>query len=274
MKGCPRPRVLPPDRPRDMLLVSLRGGGIPHHVPMSLPRLFLDAPPALEGQLIPLGPEAVRHLKALRLKPGAALELVLGNQAWTADLAVLDQGRAMARLVAPLLEDREPPIELQACLPLPVQLSLFDEWLPPLVELGVTLIQPVAFDRSEFDARRTIARLDRWARIIQSACEQSHRNRLPELRTPMPFAALLTWKAPQTWVAYELMTGRANPALRFENLAFASGPEGGITDEEFAALTAAGWQPVSLGRSILRAVTTPVALLGAVQFELGRSPRP
>jgi 16S rRNA (uracil1498-N3)-methyltransferase len=72
-------------------------------------------------------------------------------------------------------------------------------------------------------------------------------------------------------VAYELGTGEANPVLRREALAFTSGPEGGITDEEFAALRAAGWQPVSLGRSILRAVTTPVALLGAVQFALGQT---
>ena len=114
-----------------------------HHVPMSLPRLFLDALPTLEGQLVPLGPEAARHLKALRLKPGAALELVLGDQAWTADLTVLARGQAVVRLVAPLREEREPPMGLQACLPLPAQLSLFDEWLPPLVELGATLIQPV-----------------------------------------------------------------------------------------------------------------------------------
>ena len=246
---------------------------IPHHVPMSLPRLFLDASPTLEGQLIPLGPEAARHLRTLRLKPGAALELVLGEQAWTADLAELDRSHASARLIAPLREHREPDIPLQACLPLPAQLSLFDEWLPPLVELGTTLIQPVVYQRSEFDGAKTAARLDRWARIIQSACEQSHRSRLPVLRPPMPFAALLTWEAPQKWVAYELATGQANPTLRREGLAFTSGPEGGITDEEFAALAAAGWQPVSLGRSILRALTAPVALLGAVQFELGRTPR-
>ena len=245
-----------------------------HHVPMSLPRLFLDALPTLEGQLVPLGPEASRHLRALRLKPGAALELVLGDQAWTADLTVLARGQAVVRLVAPLREEREPPMGLQACLPLPAQLSLFDEWLPPLVELGATLIQPVVYQRSEFDGAKTAARLERWARIIQSACEQSHRHRLPELRPPMPFAALLAWPAPQRWVAYELATGQANPALGPEDLAFTSGPEGGITDEEFAALAAAGWRPVSLGRSILRAVTAPVALLGAVQFELGRSPRP
>jgi 16S rRNA (uracil1498-N3)-methyltransferase len=240
---------------------------------MSLPRLFLDARsdlPATENELVPLGPEAVRHLRALRLQPGAALELVLGEEAWTADLAELDRGRASARLVRPLHEEREPPMALQACLPLPAQLSLFDEWLPPLVELGVTLIQPVVYHRSEFDGPRTAARLERWTRLIQTACEQSHRNRRPELRPPMPFAALPAWEAPQKWVAYELGTGQANPTLRREPLAFTSGPEGGITEDEFAALAAAGWQPVSLGRSILRAVTAPVALLGAVQFQLGR----
>ena len=240
---------------------------------MSLPRLFLDALlalPAAENGLVALGPEAARHLRALRLKPGAALELVFADEAWRADLAELDRGRAVARLVGPLRENREPAISLQACLPLPAQLSLFDDWLPPLVELGVTLIQPVVYHRSEFDAAKTVARLERWTRLIQTACEQSHRSRLPELRPPAPFTALLTWEAPQKWVAYELATGQANPPLRREALAFTSGPEGGITEDEFTALAAAGWQPVSLGRSILRAITAPVALMGAVQFELGR----
>ncbi|WP_243302531.1 RsmE family RNA methyltransferase [Geothrix oryzisoli] len=243
---------------------------------MSVPRLFLDAPlagspPAVENLAVPLGAEAARHLKALRLKPGDALELVLGDQVWRADLAELDRGQALARLVAPLHEDREPPIALQACLPLPAQLSLFDEWLPPLVELGATLIQPVVYARSEYDSAKTAARMERWARLIQSACEQSHRSRRPDLRPPVPFAALAAWEAPQKWVAYELATGQTNPVLRREPLAFTSGPEGGITEAEFTALAAAGWQPVSLGRSILRAVTAPVALLGAVQFELGKT---
>lgn len=235
---------------------------------MSLPRLFLAPLAAAENTLVTLDAEAARHLRTLRLKPGDALEVVLGDQPWTADLAELDRGRAVARLVAPLAEDREPPFALQACLPLPAQLSLFDEGLSPLVELGATLIQPVIYHRSEFDPAKTAARMERWARIIQSACEQSHRSRRPELRPPMPFEALLTWATPQRWVAYELATGQANPVLRREALAFTSGPEGGITDGEFAALSAAGWQPVSLGRSILRAVTAPVALLGAVQFQL------
>lgn len=238
---------------------------------MSLPRFFLldHTGPVTEGSVVRLNAEATRHLKALRLRPGDALELVLPAAAWTADLALLDRDRAEARLVRPLDEDREPPIALEGWLPLTAQLSLWDDWLPPLVELGITRLVPVVYARSEYDPRKTAAKRERWERLILAACEQSHRSRLPILEEPVPFEALLKVEG-QRWVAYELATGARNPALRREALAFTSGPEGGIADGEFEALSKAGWQTVSLGPSILRAVTAPVALLGAAQFELLR----
>ena len=217
---------------------------------------------------MPLDAAQARHLSVRRARPGDALELVLPAGAWRADLAELGRERALARLVAPLEEDREPPIALHAWIPVTAQLSLVDELLPPLVELGATLIQPVAYRRSESDPAKASARLERWRRIVASACEQCHRTRIPELREVVPFEALLVVATPQKWVAYERGTDECNPELRREDLAFTSGPEGGITDEEFQALRLAGWQPVSLGRAILRAVTAPVALLGAVQFRL------
>ena len=221
--------------------------------------------------MVPLGPDMARHLKALRLHPGDALELVLATGAWKADVAELERERGLLRLVAPIHEDREAPFPLEACIPLTAQLSLVDELLPPLVELGATLIQPVVYGRSEHDAKKTAARMERWTRLIQSAAEQSHRSRLPELTAPIPFEALLQWRTPQKWVAFELPTGERNPELRREALAFTSGPEGGITDAEFAALRTAGWQAVTLGPSILRAITAPTAVVGAVQFGWGRS---
>lgn len=234
---------------------------------MSLPRLFCSASiPAQEGALVPLDAGQARHLNVLRLRAGDPLEVVLAHGSWRADLAELAKERGLARLVAPLDEDREPLAALGIYLPITAQLSLVDDLLPPLVELGATLLQPVVYRRSEFDARKCAVRLERWQRIVASACEQSHRTRIPELREPMPFEELLKVEISQKWVAYELQTGEANPLLKREPIALTSGPEGGITDEEFVALRLAGWQSVSLGRSILRAVTAPVALAGAVQF--------
>ncbi len=236
---------------------------------MALPRIFmLHAPLATEGAVVPLGPDEARHLKALRLHPGEALELVLASGPWKAEVAQMERERALVRLVAPLQEQREAAVALEACIPLTAQLSLVDEMLPPLVELGATLIQPVIYARSEYDRKKTAAKLDRWTRLIQSAAEQSHRSLLPELREPVAFETLLRWPTAQKWVAYELATDAKNPVLKREPLAFTSGPEGGISDGEFTALQTAGWQSVSLGRSILRAVTAPAALLGAIQFQL------
>jgi 16S rRNA (uracil1498-N3)-methyltransferase len=222
--------------------------------------------------LIPLGAEAARHGKALRLRAGAAVELAFPEGAWSADVTEMDRERMIARLVAPLSEDREPPFALHGFLPLTAQLSLWDDWLPPLVELGITRITPVIYARSEFDANKTAARRERWERVILSACEQSHRSRVPSLEKPIEFKHLLSVASPQKWVAYELSQSTLNPALLEQDLAFTSGPEGGITDEEFVSLSAASWQSVSLGKSILRAVTAPVALLGAVQYQWGAKP--
>jgi len=235
---------------------------------MSLPRFFLPhAPAPVQGALIPLEPAQARHLWVLRLAPGAAVELVLPSGPWKGDLAELTKDGARVRLVGPLAERREPPFPIAAWVPVTAQLSLLDDLLPPLVELGATLIQPVAYYRSEFDPDKTTARFERWQRIVRGACEQSHRSRLPLLAEPVRFEALLKEEA-QRWVAYELPSGAGNPVLERGPVAFTSGPEGGITDQEFKALTQAGWKAVTLGSSILRAVTCPVALLGAIRFQL------
>lgn len=236
---------------------------------MSLPRFFLSyAGTPSPGALFPLEAAQARHLWVLRLAAGAAVELVLPSGPWRGDLAELAKDRAVVRLVGPLTENREPAFPIHAWLPLTAQLSLLDDVLPGLVELGATAIQPVIYQRSEYDAGKTAARMERWQRIIHGACEQSHRTRVPELFPPMGFEALLAVATPQRWVAYELPSGTGNPVLEPGPIAFTSGPEGGITDLEFKALAGAGWKAVTLGGSILRAATCPVAMMGAIRFQL------
>jgi 16S rRNA (uracil1498-N3)-methyltransferase len=185
-------------------------------------------------------------------------------------LAEATKHGAAIRLVCPIGENREPPIEIHACLPITAQLSLWDVFLPSAVELGASLIQPVAYERSQYDKRSVEARMKRWQKIILSACEQSHRARIPELQAPIAAEALQDWGLKQRWVAYELITNEPNPSLALEGLAFTHGPEGGITDGEIGLLRESGWKPISLGRGIVRAATCPSAILGAVQFELMR----
>ncbi|MDR0498725.1 MAG: 16S rRNA (uracil(1498)-N(3))-methyltransferase [Holophagales bacterium] len=223
-----------------------------------------------ENSVMTLGTDQAKHLAALRLVPGNSLEILFTGGIWRAEVVCISKNSASIRLVAPINENREPPVEIHACLPITAQLGLWDDFLPDVVELGTTLILPVVYERSQYNKRGVDARMERWRRIILTACEQSHRTRIPELRFPIPLEALLSLNIKQRWVAYEVKTETPNPVLRYEDFAFTHGPEGGIADAEIEMLCKSGWKPISLGKSILRAATCPAAILGAVQIELGR----
>jgi 16S rRNA (uracil1498-N3)-methyltransferase len=55
------------------------------------------------------------------------------------------------------------------------------------------------------------------------------------------------------------------PAALGGSIAFAIGPEGGLTDAEIASATARGFRPVSIGPFVLRTETVAAAVLGAVR---------
>jgi 16S rRNA (uracil1498-N3)-methyltransferase len=226
--------------------------------------------PLHENLVLTLSAEQAKHVSALRLALGASLEILAPSGIWRAELVGADKHAASIRLVSPIDENREPPVEIQACMPITAQLSLWDDFLPGAVELGATLIQPIIYERSQYDRRKVDLRMGRWRKIILSACEQSHRTKVPELLPPMPVELLKSWGACQRWVAYEVNIEGPNPRLVFGDIAFTHGPEGGIADAEIELLRNSGWQPISLGKSILRAATCPIAILGAIQVELAR----
>jgi 16S rRNA (uracil1498-N3)-methyltransferase len=63
------------------------------------------------------------------------------------------------------------------------------------------------------------------------------------------------------------LTCLQNSEFRIPNSEFlkvAIGPEGGWTESEVESAIAAGYQPVSLGKRILRAVTAPIVALALI----------
>ncbi len=155
-------------------------------------------------------------------------------------------------------------------------------------ELGATRIMVATTRRSvvRLDDARADARLARWARIAEEAARQCGRSDAPVVELALTWSdALARADGANTEAARFFLWERATEALapalfealaRGEDLAFASGPEGGIEDEEAELAAARGWKATSLGPLVLRTETVAAAVLGAVRIWSGlpASPEP
>ena len=154
----------------------------------------------------------------------------------------------------------------------------FDEVLRQLTELGVATITPVQTERTVVVPGAN--KLKRWRRIMVEAAEQCERSPLPQLLDPLPWAEALALLPPaqdgrESWfIAVARCGGEerslltalqaalpSQPASDPAHWIIAIGPEGGWTEVEKGQAIAVGFEPVSLGDRILRAVTASVSAM-------------
>jgi len=140
--------------------------------------------------------------------------------------------------------------------------------------VGVSTIIPLAAARSE---KALVAaagkRAERWQKILAEASQQSRRVRVPALKAlaqpSLAFAAqdaiakIILSERPDAPALRELLHG-----MRAKRAALAIGPEGGWTDEEFAAAQKAAFREASLGKLILRTETAVIAALASLNNAL------
>ncbi|MGD1858914.1 MAG: 16S rRNA (uracil(1498)-N(3))-methyltransferase [Leptolyngbyaceae cyanobacterium] len=205
--------------------------------------------------------------RVLRLKAGDRFRALDGQgHMWEATLRE-DSEPAWLQAIAPIASSsplNQPKITLAACLPK----QGFDEVVRQVTELGVDKIVPILSDRTL--PKPSINKLERWRRIAAEAGEQSERLIVPTIQEPLAWAS---WLARQSQDYRLICVARQSaPTLlslccssQFAAVEVAIGPEGGWTESEFEHAIAHGYQPVTLGSTILRAVTAPVVALALLQ---------
>ena len=142
-------------------------------------------------------------------------------------------------------------------------------------ELGATAIIIARSSRSivKADGERAAAKLDRWRRIAEQAARQCGRGDPPRIEGILSWKDALSLACAETearfclWESATEPLGLTLPAwiARGAPLAFAVGPEGGLSPAEVDDARALGFDPKSLGRFVLRTETVPAAVLGAVR---------
>jgi 16S rRNA (uracil1498-N3)-methyltransferase len=213
--------------------------------------------------------------RVLRLRAGSAFVAFDPARGLEADARVVRaEGDAVTVDVGPLRPASAPPERALVFIQGFAKADKVDAVVRDATELGATRIVVATTARSvvKVDASRGEARAQRWTRIAEEAARQCGRSEAPRVDPPVPWEEALGGvdAASARFCLYEEASDPLGPELFAalgggRALAFACGPEGGLTPDEIACARAAGWAIASLGPLVLRTETVAAAVLGAVR---------
>jgi 16S rRNA (uracil1498-N3)-methyltransferase len=167
-------------------------------------------------------------------------------------------------------EDNEMPVKVTIIQAL-IKGDKWDYFLQKSTECGVARIVPFISERNvvKWDPKTDQKKLERWRKIVREAAEQSKRNLIPEVTFPIRLDELPNHQSEMNFVAYENAshTDRQLKDIRFDasSVTLLIGSEGGFTPREIDRCIAYGYEPIGLGRRILRAETAAIVALTLIE---------
>lgn len=234
--------------------------------------LFLAAlvTPAV-GQVVELTGDEGRHAVAVRrLRVGETVLISDGNGAAVRGPVMKADKNGLSITVEEVLREPDRPVRYVAVQALPKG-DRAEQAVEMLTELGIDEIVPWQAERSvvKWAPDRVERGLTRWRATAREAAKQCRRFRVPTVTMPMTTAeiALRIAQTDLTVVLHETAQTRlgtfALPPIG--EVMFIVGPEGGLTDDEVAAFTAAGGRTALIADAVLRTSTAGVVALAQLQ---------
>jgi len=241
-----------------------------------MPRFYYPSPLTI-GASVVLPEPIAQHMHVLRLAVGATITLFNGaGGEYIATLQAIEKKQAKAEIKAFSAREAELRYSVTLAQALPEGTKM--DWIiEKAVELGAAAIQPLAAQRCvvRLSAERAGKRIAHWQGIVIAACEQSGRNRLPQVN---PLADLSRWLERQDPHPRILLSPRAEQSLSAwarhhppQAVSLLIGPEGGLTEAEENAALARGALALSMGARVLRTETAGLAALAALNAVWGES---
>lgn len=224
---------------------------------------------------IHLNEEATHHVaRVLRAKVGDELTLFNG-QGGEFSAVIKEINKKTVTVEIKKFLPREVESSLQLCLAQGISRGeKMDYTIQKAVELGVQTIQPLFTERCnvKLDSDRKEKRLQHWRSIVIGACEQSGRNRIPEVLETADFNK---W-CQQVTADWKFILA-PNATKKLSELAIAKnssvvlliGPEGGLSEKEINTAISHGFISLNLGPRILRTETAGMAAITALQCYAG-----
>lgn len=140
-------------------------------------------------------------------------------------------------------------------------------------ELGVTEFVIVMYSHCKYklDKKDYNKKLDRWAKILKEAAEQSYRLVIPKLENIIDVKDVEADKNVNIMCSLDKENvKRISDVLTHDNcndtISLVFGPEGGLSPLEEKMLTEKGFIKTSLGSDVLRTETVPIMISSIVKY--------
>jgi len=139
------------------------------------------------------------------------------------------------------------------------------------VELGVSRIIPMQTEHCvvRLKAEKVAKRINHWQKIANHACGQSGRSVIVDISLPLTLTELLNKPNHNGFVLYHRATENLQTMEKPSKATILIGPEGGLSDAEIKQATNAGFQPLLLGKRILRTETASLVAIANMQLLWG-----
>jgi 16S rRNA (uracil1498-N3)-methyltransferase len=241
---------------------------------MRLTRVHVDED-LQSGRRLTVEGAAGNHIaRVLRLRAGDALTLFNGRGGeYGGSIEEIRRDTILVSVLEHRAIERESTLEL--VLVQGISRGERMDWVvQKATELGASRIVPVFTERSvvHLDEKQAARKLQHWYSIAIAACEQSGRNRVPRIDSPL---GLFEWLEQPAPAGSRLLLSPAATQRLIDiqapqpAAAVLIGPEGGLAEVEHETAIKAGFSPIRLGPRILRTETAAVAALTLLQERFG-----
>jgi len=243
---------------------------------MTLPVHLVPALEAAVGATVTVtGAEAHHAVTVRRLRVGEAVVLTDGaGRSAVGDVAATS--KTSFEVVVSAVRDQPEPVPSMVVVQALPKGDRGELAVEVLTEVGVAVVVPWAASRcvAVWKGERAAKSADKWRTTAREAAKQARRVWFPtvsDLASTREVAALVAGADLAIVLHEEATNSLATLAVPpVGRVLVVVGPEGGLTDDEVTALTAAGAVPVRLGPEVLRTSTAGVAAVAAL---LSRTPR-
>jgi 16S rRNA (uracil1498-N3)-methyltransferase len=219
------------------------------------------------------GPTSHYLTRVLRLSKGAPIILFNGDgRDYSGEICEIQRQSVLVRLVDSQVAATESALNITLVQAIS-RGERMDYSLQKATELGVVCIQPILSSRVGVRLKedRMAKRLVHWQGVVVSACEQSGRAVIPEVKKPLSMAQWLDVvdESPRLVLDPTADNTLSSISMTGNAVSLLVGPEGGLTAAEIEEVSLRGVKTVSLGPRILRTETAGPAAIAVLQAIAG-----